>query len=389
MQPEVTSMKIKEICIIVQGYPYKSDPFFAFIRPVVCAMADFGYNCTVIAPQSISFMPGKKKTTRPKEWFDVSDGGEKIRVLQPPIFTFSNIKLFGYLLTGLVRRWATQRCYKKYVKNTDCFYAHFWGSVVMVGSIAKKKNIPVYVVTGESTINITSFYPRKYIHKNLTSIKGIISVSSKNLEESRSLGLITGKIPNVVLPNAVSRKEFNLIEKKYARKQLGLPEDAVIALFVGYLIERKGPMRVLEAAKRIKELRLVFLGKGEQIPTGEQVLYVGSVPHTDMVKYMCASDYFVLPTKAEGCCNAIVEAIVCGLPVVSSDMPFNYDILDESNAIFVDPENIEQLSQAMMKITRDEDYRYKLAKGSKSKAKDFFIDQRVERIMRFMEENYE
>ncbi len=381
--------KIKDVCIIAPGYPYKEDPFFAFIRPVVGAMADAGYNCTVIAPQSVSVLPGKKKKIRPEEWYDISDGGIKIRILQPKILTFSNLRLRGYLLTGLAQMRATRHCFNKYVKTTDCFYAHFWRSAVIAGNIAQDKDIPVYVVTGESTVNVTSLYPYSYIETYLPLFKGIISVSTKNLDESRELGLIKDDTPTIVLPNAVSENDFALIEKELAREQLGLPQDATIGLFVGYLIERKGPLRVLEAAKKIDGLKLVFLGKGEQVPEGDQVLHVGSVPHSDMVKYMCAADFFVLPTEAEGCCNAIVEAIVCGLPVISSDKPFNYDILDESNSLLVNPRDVGQLSEAMMRITSNKDLRNKLARGAKEKAENLYINKRVERILRFMEEHNE
>ncbi len=64
--------------------------------------------------------------------------------------------------------------------------------------------------------------------------------------------------------------------------------------------------------------------------------------------YICASDVFVLPTTAEGCCNAIIEAMGCGLPIVSSDRAFNYDILNEENSILVDPESVDEIDNAII-----------------------------------------
>ena len=39
-------------------------------------------------------------------------------------------------------------------------------------------------------------------------------------------------------------------------------------------------------------------------------------------------------SQNEGCCNAIIEALACGLPVISSNLPFNWDVLDESIALW-------------------------------------------------------
>jgi glycosyltransferase involved in cell wall biosynthesis len=94
----------------------------------------------------------------------------------------------------------------------------------------------------------------------------------------------------------------------------------------------------------------------------------------------------VLPTLAEGCCNAIVEAICCGLPVISSDRKFNYDVLDESNSIMVDPLDVGAISQAIKELKDNPDLRDKLSKGALDKAKDLTISQRAKKIISFIKQ---
>ena len=65
---------------------------------------------------------------------------------------------------------------------------------------------------------------------------------------------------------------------------------------------------------------------------------------------MNAADVFVLPTLAEGCCNAILEAMACGLPIISSNLPFNWDILNDKNSILIDPNNINQIADAIQRL---------------------------------------
>lgn len=111
-----------------------------------------------------------------------------------------------------------------------------------------------------------------------------------------------------------------------------------------------------------------------------------SVSNDKIVMYLNAADMFVLPTLAEGCCNAIVEAMACGLPVISSDRPFNDDILDESCSIRIDPSNIEELSDAIALLKNDPELREKLSEGALSKAKGLTIEQRAAAILQFIDE---
>lgn len=76
---------------------------------------------------------------------------------------------------------------------------------------------------------------------------------------------------------------------------------------------------------------------------------------------------FCLPTLNEGCSNAIVEAIACGLPIISSNLPFNDDILDSSNALLVNPESVDDIASAIKQLMDNSDLRQKLAEGFKRK----------------------
>ena len=95
---------------------------------------------------------------------------------------------------------------------------------------------------------------------------------------------------------------------------------------------------------------------------------------------------FVLPSLAEGCSNVIVEAMACGLPIVSSDLPFNYDILDSSNSILVNPMNVQEIADAIVKLKNDEPLRLTLSEGALKKTSDLTIEKRVTKILKFIRE---
>lgn len=76
---------------------------------------------------------------------------------------------------------------------------------------------------------------------------------------------------------------------------------------------------------------------------------------------------------------------MCGLPIVSSKRSFNDGILDETNSIRIDPENIDEISNAIELLYNDASLRMSLAQGSLEKAKGLSINNRAKKIIDFME----
>ena len=127
------------------------------------------------------------------------------------------------------------------------------------------------------------------------------------------------------------------------------------------------------------------MGSGELKPDCNNILFCGKISNDEVAKYLNAADVFVLPTNGEGCCNAIVEALACGLPVISSDLPFNDDVLDETNSIRVDVNGINQIENAINKLKTDKSLLNGLREGAARSAEKFDINVRAENIIRFME----
>lgn len=376
----------KKICIIVNGYPTKDDPVYAFIQPVAREMADAGISCTVIAPQSVSKMAVAQKAKRPYRWIDRTEKGNEVVIYQPEYVSVSNVSVFGYSISTILRDASIKRCFFKEKMSPDVLYAHFWDCGIAACKLAEKTKTSVFVATGESEIRVQKYYPQKSIARYLPYVTGVIAVSTKNLEESREMGLLRHCPETIVLPNAVDSREFYKLPKEEARRMLGLNKEDTIALFVGSFCHRKGVLRVAEAVEAVDGVKLILIGNGEQSPNSEKILYSGRVPHDKIVLYLNAADIFVLPTLAEGCCNAIVEAMACGLPVISSNLPFNDDILDGACSIRIDPNNIDELADAIALLKNNTELRQKLAEGALSKAKGLTIDQRATAILRFIDE---
>lgn len=377
---------IKHIVVITPGYPTLDDPIYAFIRPVVCGIVDNGISCTVISPQSLTktFFRGKRR--RKVYWNDYSKNGNVINVLQPYMISFSNIRIGRFCPTEISLRHSLKKAIKNLELKPDVLYGHFWRSALFAADFSNNGEIPVFVASGES--EISKQLSDSMIFNNIKYISGLISVSTKNLIESKKIGLADDRMPYIISPNAIDTSEFFVIDKAEARKKLNYPHNARIGIFVGAFSERKGILRVVKAASQIPDLKLILIGEGTQKPVdNNNILYLGRVEHSKLVTYLNAADFFILPTLAEGCCNAIVEAMACGLPIISSDLLFNRDILDEDNAILIDPNDIKKISSAMELLCTNDEMRVEMSKNSLKKSQKLTIEARVNQILDFIEYN--
>jgi glycosyltransferase involved in cell wall biosynthesis len=114
------------------------------------------------------------------------------------------------------------------------------------------------------------------------------------------------------------------------------------------------------------------------------VLYQGVVPHEEIPEWLNAADIFVLPTLDEGCSNAILEALFCGLPVISSDLPFNHGILDEQTAILVDPGDVRALGQTITWLLKQPERRAAMSQAALQRSQAFRLADRARSIVTFL-----
>ena len=369
-------------CIVADGYPYNGNSEFAFVKELVDELARQGVEISVISPQSLLgiWFRGNKRVPLTYQ-YDIK--GQTVMVYRPYSLSFGGrFAKLQYKLNSVV----ICRLIRKQHLRFDAYYGHFWHSGYQLYPIAKKQNVPLFVASGESHIFLADTYKATEIKPFLDYVKTVICVSSKNKDESIKLGL-TSEDKSVVLPNGYSESTFYPVNKEACRKKFGFPQNLFLVAFLGAFIERKGADRVSSAIKLLGDetIKGIFIGKAQEgntphEPALETAIHTGYVPHEDLRDLLCCADAFVLPTYQEGCCNAIIEAIACGLPIISSDRPFNYDILDDTNAIMVNPESVEEIAAAIKRLKADVALRGRLAEGSKNRAKNLSIAGRAQKI---------
>lgn len=381
--------RIKSLLVISPGYPIKEDPVYTFVEQLCVAMANTGLELTIVSPQSLPKHLFRRTPKHPfRRVYNMKNGG-KLSIYQPYYISISG----NEILSSKFFKKVVERTVNKLAIKPDACYAHFWNTGFSIYDFCKKNSLPLIVATGEGYLagHKKTFEQEGFIDY-AHGVAGVVCVSTKNKQDSISLGLTT-EDKCMVIPNATDNKLFCLKDKIQLREEYKIDPNSFIVSFVGSFDGRKGPDRVAKAISLLDEesIKSFFIGKlhanNPHVPICDGILYKGAVEHSKLPDYLNMSDVFVLPTQNEGCCNAIVEAVACGLPIVSSDRPFNYDILDETNSLLIDPDNVNEIAESIKKLKKDEALRNKLAEGSRRKAEELSIEHRAERIIGFINES--
>ncbi len=160
-------------------------------------------------------------------------------------------------------------------------------------------------------------------------------------------------------------------------RRLGFPEGTFNIAFVGTFDDLKGGARLIEAVRGLDDVRLIMLGHGSAPMPSSQILFRGTVDHARVPDYLCAADLFVLPTAEEGSCNAVIEALACGLPIVTSTGRYMDDIVDDKTAVRVDPASVPEIRVAITTLMADPDRRRRMAAAALERAPRFDIRERA------------
>jgi UDP-glucose:(heptosyl)LPS alpha-1,3-glucosyltransferase len=175
-------------------------------------------------------------------------------------------------------------------------------------------------------------------------------------------GLSDERLP--VVYNAVDSEAFSpklRAHRDSMRQKLGVPQDATLFLLVGSGYVRKGVAAALTALSRLPDnTHLLVVGRDKalgrykrmarQLGIASRVALVGA--QADPKPFYGAADVFVLPTLYDPCPNAALEAMACGLPVVTSTQCGAAELVVEHDAGFVcEARDLDALAAHMSTLT--------------------------------------
>ena len=238
----------------------------------------------------------------------------------------------------------------------DVIDAHFTYpdglAAVLLGKLFRTP--AVITIRGTHDIrNARSRLRRMQIRWALEAAAGVIAVSDSLRSFAEQLGIDGRRIR--VIPNGIDTDRFLPGNRADARARLGLPADRTILLSVGAIGEGKGQHRVVEALTELVGCHagLLYVVVGGDVHNdpgrraldavvrsaglGGHVRLVGARPHDEVPAWLAAADLFCLATSSEGWCNSITESLACGLPVVTTAVGGNPEIVRDGEDGFLVP----------------------------------------------------
>lgn len=374
------------LVVIPSRYPCALHPtWHVFVREIAHAFARQGLNVSVVAPLPVHRAWRGGDAYRSEE--DAGDGA-RVTVYRPRYLAWSS-KTIGpwntFALTLAFFWRAALRCAQRLPTTPDAIYSHFLypagAAAVRVGT---HLGIPAFLGVGEISLDTMNELGIARAQRELASARGYLANSTHlaRLLQER-LGVPASRIG--VFPNGIDPRRFRPLDRQAMRAKHGLPPDRMLVGFVGGFEERKGPRRVAEAMGTGCGVSGVFIGVGNEPPSGENVAFCRRLPHDQVPELLSACDVFALPTTDEGCCNAVLEAMACGLPVISSNGAFNDDILSPEMSIRVDPMDVPAIRAAILRLRDDLGLRQGMSRAALAWSKQFNIDQRAQRMLAFMD----
>lgn len=369
---------MKPILIIADNYPSQENPTRGvFVYNLIQQFTKF-YQVDIVSPTAYNLMPNERALQ-----------SDKSNVVFPKFLSFSKISK----RKGIINRFV-QKLKKRAVVNAikpsvdyQFVYCHFLSSAIPIMEFCKKRNIPLYVAMGESSIEIryqAILHNKDYLEHIGKHLSGVIAVSEKLHNFCCSeLKISTEKI--LISPNATDTQSFKPFHVD--RSFLNIDKDDIVISFTGAFIKRKGIDVLLKAVNELDKVKLILIGSGEVDVPIEKIAFKGRLPHLEIPKYLNASDVFIFPTKAEGSSNAIAEAMACGLPIITSNIPEVVFQIGKGNAIFIDPNDDVELKRAIQKLIEDKNLRKQLSEKSLQIAKDRTIENRAKQILKWIENN--
>lgn len=266
----------------------------------------------------------------------------------------------------------------------------------ILGNILAGRNdrvvITVHILPSDVYKNSTQLLEKimmKLVRRFYKRASAIVAVS-KGIRNDLIANFRVAETKSIVIPNPIDPIRIEQFSCAVPDEDI-FKDDIPVILAAGRLTKQKGFNHLLKAFAAVckkKKAFLAILGEGEERENLNQLIRELGIGNNARLlgfkenpyAYMKRSTIFVLSSVFEGFGVVILEAMVCGLPVIATR---SYDgiediIENEKNGLLIPVADVRALADAMLKLLDNENLRNSLAEDGKKKAEQFSVDKIAE-----------
>ncbi|MFT8644717.1 glycosyltransferase family 4 protein [Gluconacetobacter sp.] len=281
-------------------------------------------------------------------------------------------------------------------EQPDIVHAHMPISGLLARLAAKLCGVQCVAYTCHGFLfNQPGSMPRRGLSLALEWMAGRITdryftVSTQEAEDAqrlhihpKPLALGNGRDPASFHPDPEARQRI--------RAELGVPPNAVVIIAVSRLVRHKGYPELLEAMEQVPGAELWVVGErlasdhgsslDENFARAERELG-GRLRRLgyrrDIPALLAAADIFVLPSHFEGLPMSVIEAMLCGLPVVATDIRGPREqVVNGRTGLLVPIGEVAPLARSLLRLVRDSDLRYRMGSSGRMRAQSRYDEATV------------
>ncbi len=225
----------------------------------------------------------------------------------------------------------------------------------------------------------------------------LVGNSQSVVDFYRELGVPPEKL--VCIPNGIDCVPSPAVDRAAMLKELGWPDDAFVAGYIGRLAIQKRVDDLIFAVETLRQtrpkLKLLILGDGPQRERLERFTRdVGCEEHaaflghrSDAAHWLALMDVFCLASSFEGMSNSLMEAMAAGKPAIVSDIPPNRELVVQGETGFLAPVGDRVAYMQFLRVLMDDaELCHRLgAAGRERMEQHFSVDQMVRRYAELYE----
>ena len=336
-----------------------------------------------------------------------TDLGQNVRVIYVPAgpsHTSSPDAVLPYL-----DDFAKGVCYFAHEQGIhyDLLHSHYWLSGLVAEQLRQMWGpIPIvqmYHTLGYMKNQIAQDETQKASQARIDGEQGIVGFADRLVAatqaEEEQLRLLYGADPDkiVVIPPGVDLCHFRPQPRVDVRRQLGLPLDRKIALFVGRIEPLKGLDTILQATRLLcshnpalaDELTVAIVGGSPwaaqldaemarlqkmrtDLGLERIVRFVGARQQSVLPNFYSAADVVLMPSHYESFGMVGLEAMSCGAPVIAARVGgLAYLLKDGKTGFLVPPRAPGELADRMNLLLSDELLRWEMGKAARKEARRY------------------